>query len=314
MVGGIARRLKIFCEVKVSVNSMTGYSHLQVPTLLGELFIEIKSVNSRYKEISIKLPEELRFLEGEIRNILTNSVIRGKLDCRLQWVSEAVREQSLNQKMVLNLFALQNEIIKQYPRVTPLSVSQILAFPGVLEPKDVDFDSVKDEVLAGLNQCVEYFLQARTREGSELTIVINDYCNQVVDIVNALRPKIPLIVEKIQDKLKVRLEESLAKGLGEKSTLSEEEVVDRIRQEVILYAIKLDVDEEINRILTHIKEVRRLLACGGDIGKKLDFMMQELNREANTLGSKAAAIEMTQTSLTLKINIEKMREQIQNLE
>ena len=123
-----------------------------------------------------------------------------------------------------------------------------------------------------------------------------------------------MIIVNIQSKLQDRLSGALSKSLLENSILSKEEITDRIRQEVTLYAIKLDVDEEVNRLLTHVKEVRRLLSTGGEVGKKLDFLMQELNREANTLGSKAAAIEMTQTSLALKVTIEKMREQVQNLQ
>ena len=132
--------------------------------------------------------------------------------------------------------------------------------------------------------------------------------------VNDVRAKIPEIVSHIESKLTERLNGALTEALTEKSTLSAEEVCDRIRQEVTLYAMRLDVDEEMNRLDTHIREVRRLLAAGGAVGRKLDFLAQEMNREANTLGSKAAAIEMTNASLSLKITIDQMREQIQNLE
>lgn len=293
---------------------MTGFAHLQIETLLGLLAIEVKSVNSRYQEITMRLPEELRFLEGEIRAVLAKSVTRGKIECRLQWMGEAVLEQTLNTQAMANLYSLQNEVMKAHPDVKPLTVSQVLSFPGILQPKTVDFEFLKKEVLNGLNNALEIFLAARKREGEALAVVINDYCDLIVETVDALQPKIPEIIDNIQKKLEERLEEALSKTLVERSTLTKEEVSDRIRQEVILYAIKLDVDEEMKRLLTHVKEVRRLLKVGGEVGKKLDFMMQELNREANTLGSKAAAIEMTQTSLTLKVNIEKMREQVQNLE
>ena len=293
---------------------MTGFAHQQLETVLGLLAIEIKSVNSRYQEIAIRLPEELRFLEGEIRTVLSKRVARGKIDCRMQWVGEAVHEQTLNKMALSNLLALQEEVFEVRPDVRPLTVSQILSFPGILEPKAVDFELLKAEVLTGLNAALNIWLEARAREGEALAKVISGYCDRIVETVNALQPKIPEIVSYLQKKLEERLNEALAKTLTDHSTLSREEVNDRIRQEVILYAIKIDVDEEMNRLLTHVNEIRRLLTVGGEIGKKLDFMMQELNREANTLGSKAAAIEMTQTSLTLKINIEKMREQVQNLE
>ena len=294
---------------------MTGFAHLQIETLLGVLAIDVKSVNSRYQEIAMRLPEELRFLEGDVRTLLAKSVARGKIECRMQWVGEVVCEQTLNQTAVANLLSLQKEVEMIQPDVRPLTVSQILSFPGILEPKSVDFDMLKTQVLEGLNKTLEVFLEARRREGEALAVVLNDYCDRIEETVNELAPKISEIITSIQKKLEERLEDALSKTLvDDRSTLTREEVSDRIRQEVILYAIKLDVDEEMKRLLTHVKEVRRLLSHGGEVGKKLDFMMQELNREANTLGSKAAAIEMTQTSLTLKVNIEKMREQLQNLE
>ena len=293
---------------------MTGFAHYQIQTLLGLLAIDVKSVNSRYQEISIRLPEELRFMEGEIRAVLSKSVARGKIECRMQWVGEAVIEQTLNQEAMKNLYSLQAEVMSAHPDVKPLTVSQVLTFPGILEPKSVDFEQLKSQVLLGLDETLTIFLQARKREGEALSVVLNSYCDRIVDTVKELEPKIPEIIENIQKKLEERLTEALSKTLVEHSTLTREEVNDRIRQEVILYAIKLDVDEEMNRLITHVKEVKRLLAEGEEVGKKLDFLMQELNREANTLASKTAAIEMTQTSLALKVNIEKMREQVQNLE
>lgn len=298
----------------MSVCSMTGFAHLQIETLLGLLAIDVKSVNSRYQEIAMRLPEELRFLEGDVRAVLAKSVARGKIECRMQWVGEAGCEQTLNQTAVSNLLSLQKEVETIQPDVRPLTVSQILSFPGILEPKSVDFDMLKIQVLEGLNKTLKVFLEARRREGEALAVVLNGYCDRIEETVNELAPKIPEIITSIQKKLEERLGEALSKTLVDRSTLTREEVSDRIRQEVILYAIKLDVDEEMKRLLTHVKEVRRLLSHGGEVGKRLDFMMQELNREANTLGSKAAAIEMTQTSLILKVNIEKMREQVQNLE
>lgn len=296
------------------VSSMTGFAHVQMDSLLGTLAIEVKSMNSRYQEISMRLPEELRFLEGDIRSVLAKSIARGKIECRMQWMGEAVCEQTLNRAAMANLLALQKEVLDIDPDVKALTVSQILNFPGILEPKAVDFEALKAQVLEGLNTALVAFLQAREREGEALAVVLNGYCDRIEEVVNDLAPRIPQIVASIQIKLEERLKEALTNTLVDHSTLTREEVSDRIRQEVILYAIKLDVDEEMKRLLTHVKEVRRLLSVGGEVGKKLDFMMQELNREANTLGSKAAAIEMTQTSLALKVNIEKMREQVQNLE
>lgn len=298
----------------MTVSSMTGFAHEQIQTVLGVLSIDLKSVNSRYQEITIRLPEELRFLEGEIRSVISQSVARGKIECRMQWVADLVHEQTLNQEAIKNLFSLQYEITQQHPEIKPLTVSQILSFPGILEPKTVDIETLKQEVMNGLQQAIQIFLLARSREGASLAKVVLSYCDKIEETVNQLVPKLPNIIENIQKKLQERLSEALTKNLSDHTSLTKEEINDRIRQEVVLYALKLDVDEEINRLLTHINEIRGLLKDGGEVGKKLDFMVQELNREANTLGSKAAAIEMTKTSLLLKINIEKIREQVQNLE
>lgn len=298
----------------MSVSSMTGFAHEQIETVLGLLAVDIKSVNSRYQEISFRLPEELRFLEGEIRSILSRSVARGKIECRMQWVGEAIHEQTLNVDAMDRLLSLQNEVTEKYPDTKPLTVSQILTFPGILEPKAVDLESLRSDIVVSLERAMNSFLESRIREGSALAKVILSYCEEIEKAVLELKPRIPEIIDSIQNKLKERLSESLSCFLDEHSNLSKDEINERIRQEVILYAIKIDVDEEVNRLLTHIIEVRRLLSQGGEIGKRLDFLVQELNREANTLGSKAASIEMTQTSLTLKINIEKIREQVQNLE
>lgn len=311
---GLSRRIVNNDEGKMSVSSMTGFAHEQIETVLGLLAVDIKSVNSRYQEISLRLPEELRFLEGEIRSILSRSVARGKIECRMQWVGEAIHEQTLNVDAMDRLLSLQNEVTEKYPDTKPLTVSQILTFPGILEPKAVDLESLRSDIVVSLERAMNSFVESRIREGSALAKVILSYCDEIERSVLELKPRIPEIIGSIQNKLKERLTESLSSFLDEHSKLSKDEINDRIRQEVILYAIKIDVDEELNRLLTHIKEVRRLLSQGGEVGKRLDFLVQELNREANTLGSKAAAIEMTQTSLTLKVNIEKIREQIQNLE
>lgn len=293
---------------------MTGFAFLQIPTPLGLLGIELKSVNSRYLEVNQRIPEELRFFEGDIRQAVTSHVTRGKVDCRMQWVGEPEFEQTLNTKAVENLLKVQKEVLVVCADAKVLTVSNILQFPGVLKPASIDEEALKNTVLVGLRKTLETLMEARKREGEALATVISGYCDQIESVVAELAPKLPMIIENIESKLQDRLSEALSNSLLENSILSKEEITDRIRQEVTLYAIKLDVDEEMNRLLTHVNEVRRLLTTGNEVGKKLDFLMQELNREANTLGSKAAAIEMTQTSLALKVTIEKMREQVQNLQ
>lgn len=298
----------------MAVYSMTGFAHCQVQTLLGFLNIEMKAVNSRFLEITCRFPDELKAWEGDIRTLITSNVRRGKVDCRLSWVGDVKVTKTLDQEALQSLLALQKDVLALQPSADPLTVESILNYPGLLKPQAIDTDLLKSEVMNGLSESLMIFNASREREGAALAKVITDYCDQIEEIVGTLRPKLPLMLDNLQIKLEQRLSESLEKILSSKSELTSEEVRDRIRQEVLLYAIKMDVDEEMNRLLTHVAEVKRVLVSGSEVGKKLDFMMQELNREANTLGSKAVAIDMTQTSLALKVVIEKMREQVQNLQ
>lgn len=294
--------------------SMTGFAHCQVKTLLGFLNIEMKAVNSRFLEVACRLPDELKAWEGDIRTLITSNVKRGKVDCRLSWVGDVKVTKMLDQEALQSLLTLQKDVLVLQPSAVPLTVESILNYPGLLKPQAIDTELLKSEVMNGLSEALAIFNASREREGAALAEVITGYCDQIEEIVGTLRPKLPLMLDNLQTKLEQRLSESLERVLSSKSELTSEEVRDRIRQEVLLYAIKMDVDEEMNRLLTHVTEVKRVLASSNEAGKKLDFMMQELNREANTLGSKAVAIDMTQTSLTLKVVIEKMREQVQNLQ
>ena len=298
----------------MAVFSMTGFAQCQVQTLLGLLSIEIKSVNSRFLEIICRLPDELKAFEGDIRALISSQVKRGKVECRLSWVGDVKVEKELDVEALKTLLVLQEQVKSAMSSAQSLSVENILTYPGLLKAKSIDKEALKKEVFLGMEEALVAFNQSREREGIALSQVILNYCNQIESIVASLRPKLPEMLDNHQKKLEVRLSDSLEKVLVAKSELSSEEVRDRIRQEVLLYAIKMDVDEEMNRLLTHVKEIRRMLKANNEVGKRLDFMMQELNREANTLGSKAVAIEMTQTSLDLKVAIEKMREQIQNLQ
>lgn len=298
----------------MAVYSMTGFAHCQVQTLLGFLNIEMKAVNSRFLEITCRLPDELKALEGDIRTLITSNIKRGKVDCRLSWVGDVKVTKTLDQEALQSLLDLQKDVLALQPKALPLTVESILNYPGLLKPQAIDTELLKSEVMNGLSEALVIFNASREREGEALAKVITGYCDQIEEIVETLRPKLPLMLDNLQIKLEQRLSESLEKVLSSKSELTSEEVRDRIRQEVLLYAIKMDVDEEMNRLITHIAEVKRVLVLSNEVGKKLDFMMQELNREANTLGSKAVSIDMTQTSLSLKILIEKMREQVQNLQ
>lgn len=298
-----------------NISSMTGYANAKVQTDMGLLSIDIRSVNSRFLDLSFRASEEIRFLEPKFREIISGKIARGKMECRLNLVDSGLSaDTALNEEALNKLMALQTQVLKTDPSATALRVADILNYPGIVAAPVPDPEVFAKQVLTGFEQCLEVFSESRQREGAALAQVLLKYCTQIEDLVNTLRPKIPEILQAQKDKLTERLEEALGTTLADGAQITKEEVNERIRQEITLYGIKLDVNEEMERLCTHVKEVRRTLDRGGPVGRKLDFLMQELNREANTLGSKAVSISMTDTSVNLKLVIESMREQIQNLE
>ena len=298
-----------------SVASMTGYAAADGKTAAGTVTVECRSVNSRFLDLTLRLDDALRFAEPAVRERLQKRLGRGKVEVRMSLSrDESALPATVNEAALARLVALQAAVQKHAPEAEALSVAEILAMPGIAHTESADRDELLQAVMAVLDRCIDGLVEARRREGAALARVINGYMDDMSAVVGEVRAAIPRIVAQLQEKLAARLEDALSSALTEKSTLTKEEVSERIRQEVTLYAMRMDVDEEMNRLTTHIAEVRRLLAEGGAVGRKLDFMAQEMNREANTLGSKAAAIEMTQASLSLKITIDRMREQIQNLE
>lgn len=298
-----------------NISSMTGYANAKVQTDMGLLSIDIRSVNSRFLDLSFRASEEIRFLEPKFRVIISGKIARGKMECRLNLVDSGLSaDTALNEEALNKLMALQTQVLKTDPSATALCVADILNYPGIVAAPVPDPEVFAKQVLTGFEQCLEVFNESRQREGAALAQVLLKYCTQIEDLVNTLRPKIPEILQAQKDKLTERLEEALGTRLADGAQITKEEVNERIRQEITLYGIKLDVNEEMERLCTHVKEVRRTLDRGGPVGRKLDFLMQELNREANTLGSKAVSISMTDTSVNLKLVIESMREQIQNLE
>lgn len=298
-----------------SVASMTGYAALDGKTLAGTVTAECRSVNSRFLDLTLRLDDALRFTEPAVRERLQKRLTRGKVELRLNLTADAsALPASVNEEALRRVLALQETILKLDPQAQELSVAEILDLPGIAAAETPDRDKLLQEVLAIVDRTLDEFIAAREREGAALAQVLTGYCDKMSAVVKDVRDAMPQIISQLEGRLTERLTDALADALKEKSTLTKEEVTDRIRQAVTMYAIKMDVDEEMNRLDTHLAEVKRLLAQGGAVGRKLDFMAQEMNREANTLGSKAAAIEMTQASLALKITIDQMREQIQNLE
>lgn len=302
-----------------TVASMTGYACAEGDTPVGRVAVECRTVNSRFLDLQLRLDEGVRFADPAIRQAVQSRLSRGKADLRVTLrPNETAMPASINKAALRRLLALQDQITQESAKTGEsaqcLSVAEILAFPGIAQSESTDQDAVSKAVVEILNRMLDSLIEARTREGAALVKVLLGYCDQMEATVKEVRAAIPQIIGQLESKLTERLSKALEEALTEKSTLTAEEVADRIRQEVTLYAMRLDVDEEMNRLMTHIAEVRRLLTAGGAVGRKLDFMAQEMNREANTLGSKAAAIEMTNASLALKITIDQMREQIQNLE
>lgn len=296
------------------VYSMTGYAAAQAPSPLGIISLEVRSVNSRFLDLTLRTADELKCTETALRSILTQSVGRGKVDIRTGVKAELNETSgSINPAALSLIQKLQAEVLATLPEARPMSAAEILAYPGVVRTAEANPEELTKIVSGLLTTALEAFKKSAEREGAALAEVLKGYCDKIDAIADAVQVRMPDIVAAAQAKLTQRLEDALSKALTGHSQLTSEEVSDRIRTEATLYAMKIDVDEEVNRLKTHTKEVRRVLTAGGPVGKRLDFLMQEMNREANTLGSKAAAIEMTDASLNLKLLIEQMREQIQNL-
>lgn len=299
----------------MTVASMTGYAVASGATPLGTVTIECRSVNSRFLDLALRLNEDLRFADPLIRETLQKRIARGKVEIRGYITpDENAAPVRINTAVLNRLIEVQNTILETLPQANKLSVSNLLAMPGVMVTDRPDQDAVAQAVLTVLNNMLNAFTASRAREGEALANVLLNNCEQIEEVVTDIKSRMPDILAHIENKLRERLENALSSALTEKSTLTREEVSDRIRQEVTFYALRMDVEEEINRLFTHVAEVRRILKKGGAVGRRLDFVVQEMNREANTLGSKAAAIEMTNASVALKVIIEQMREQIQNLE
>lgn len=298
-----------------AVSSMTGYAVADGLSPLGKITVECRAVNSRFLDLTLRMDEALRFAEPVVRERIQKAVARGKMEVRISLkASDATLPTSLNAAALERVAALQAEIRRAIPETPALTVADLLGMPGIVASEPADREILSESLMKVVDDALAAFTASRRREGDALAKVLLGYCDQMEATVSEVRAEIPRIISHIESKLTERLEDALAAALTEKSTLTREEVSDRIRQEVTLYAIRLDVDEEMNRLVTHLQEVRRILAKGGPVGRRLDFMAQEMNREANTLGSKAAAIEMTNASMALKVVLEQLREQIQNLE
>jgi uncharacterized protein (TIGR00255 family) len=295
---------------------MTGYAVATSEGAAGTLTIEIKSVNSRFLDLQFRINDELRALEPDLRAAIMAAITRGKVEARLSFGRKvAGGSQVLNAALLADLARLQTEVGRHFVAAATMSVAELLRWPGVIEEAHVGQESLQADVAALTATTVAAFVDSRRREGAALEAMLVSRIDAMDVIVKRISPLIPQVIAQFQQKAIERMQDALGlAGHGTPTTLTRQEVLERIRQEVTLYGIRIDVSEELSRLSAHLNETRHILKKGGQVGKRLDFMMQELNREANTLGAKASVKELADASMELKLLIEQMREQVQNLE
>ncbi len=287
------------------VQSMTGFAVQTRDLGSVSLHLELRSVNSRYLDLGFRIVDDLRAAEPAIRERISARLGRGKVECRLnlQAGHAAPRSMALNAALLDQLADAQATLRARFADAAPLSVSELLRWPGMLADDSLGFDEMLPAIVALTNAALDDLVATRGREGEKLADMIRERVARMRELVAVATPRMPAVVVEYQERLTAKLRDAVA-------SLDE----DRIRQEVALYAQRIDVDEELTRLNTHLDEVERILKAGGAAGKRLDFLMQELNREANTLASKSPATDITGIAMEMKVLIEQMREQVQNLE
>ena len=287
------------------IRSMTSFARCEAQGEWGSMQLELRSVNHRYLELNLRLPEELRVLETKIRERVNKRLGRGKVDCSVRYQApvEVSGELSINQELVKKLAHASREIDALLYNPSPVSSLTVMQWPGVLQAPGLDEGQLRSEALILLDSAIDEMEQNRGREGEKLKSIILKRCDAAEEVVKAVKARLPEVLTAVRSRLRLRLDEL-------KAELDE----NRLEQEMVIAAQKLDVDEEMDRLETHISEVRSVLESDKPVGRRLDFLMQELNREANTLGSKSADTETTKASVELKVLIEQMREQVQNIE
>ncbi|NCF38062.1 MAG: YicC family protein [Gammaproteobacteria bacterium] len=274
---------------------MTAFARVQESNEAGSITWELRSVNHRYLEPALKLPEDFRQLEPEVRKLLSKHLTRGKVDLGMRYKLEQQLQGgiSLNKDIVLNLREVEQQVLNIVHEGSKMSVADILSWPGVITDVERDFSSLNELALSSLEQALEEMIRSR--------------CAQVSEIVAELRKHRPQMMTALREKWEANLDDKLKQW---RETANE----NRLEQELVMLAQKLDVEEELDRLDTHVAEVINVLGRDEAVGRRLDFLMQELNREANTLGSKSQDSATTQHAVDLKVLIEQMREQVQNIE
>ena len=287
------------------IQSMTGYAAASADSPRGTLSLELRSVNARFLDLQFRVAEELRPLEPKLRDLILARVARGKIDCRLFLNDKDVpqRPQRLNAQAIARLKSLAAEAQKTFPEAAPLRVADVLRWPGVVAEPEADEETLRAITERLCQAALDQLVAARAREGAKLAASIGERIAVMRRRVEEVAPLVPQSLAAYQARLAERLREAL--GTADD---------DRVRAELAVFAAKADVDEELERLRAHLAEAERTLKQGGAVGKRLDFIAQELNREANTLASKAASQALSDCALELKLLVEQIREQVQNIE
>jgi len=287
------------------IYSMTGYAIATKESSQGTLSLELRSVNHRYLDIQFRLPDKFRVLEPSMRELMTSQLNRGKVDCYMSFNQLSGNEdmQKINTELLQRLLELNHTVKTALSDAQSLSVADIIRWPGILKTDILPTDDLCNLCKELLQTTLHEFTAARAREGEKLKILLLERLTKMRQLTAMASPLIPALVTAFQEKITARLNDAIINNEN-----------DRIRQELVLFASKIDIDEELSRLETHLDEVERVLIKGGVVGKRLDFLMQELNREANTIGSKSVDSDISKISMELKILIEQMREQVQNIE
>ncbi|HDR1010301.1 YicC/YloC family endoribonuclease [Pasteurella multocida] len=286
------------------IYSMTAFARLEIKQDWGDAVWEIRSVNQRYLETFFRLPEQFRGLENTLREKLRQKLTRGKIECtlRIDNKKQAATEIHLNKAFALQVIQ-SLQWIKQQAGEGEIHLNDVLRYPGVVEVPEQDLDLISQQLLSAFDSLLTEFIAMRAREGEKLNTLLQQRLDAVEIEANKVRSKMPEILQWQRDRLLQRFDE-----------IHLQVDPQRVEQEMVLLAQRVDVAEELDRLQLHVKETKAILQKGGAVGRKLDFMMQELNRESNTLASKSISTEVTNSAVELKVLIEQMREQIQNLE
>jgi len=287
------------------IRSMTAFARVEAPSAFGDLVCELRSVNHRYLDLSMRLPEDLRGLETSVRETVAARLERGKVDLMLRWQpkEDASVPLSIDDDVLARVAQAARQVTDHVPEATPLRMVDLLRWPGVLRPREIDVEGLGAAALTLIGRALDELVAMREREGKRLAGMIAERLDGVEQHVTTVRALLPEVVAAYRARLESRLAE-----------VRDQLDPGRLEQEIILFAQKADVAEELDRLGAHVAEARKAIRQPAAVGRRLDFLMQEFNREANTLGSKSADVRVTNAAVELKVLIEQMREQVQNIE